>query len=83
MKKYYLLIQDCDEHGHFSAWIRPVTNCDNIASIVAGIPGIIAANIYHTKKECNIVCDMLNKHWSADGKYKWDYMPDGITPAPF
>ena len=83
MKKFYLLIQDKDKHGHFSAWIRPVTNSDNIAAIIAGIPDIMAANIYPTKKEAARVCDMIIKYWQQDGVYKFDYMPDGVTPAPF
>lgn len=79
MKKFYLLIQEQDEHGHFSAWIRPVTSADNIA----GIPDIMAATIYPTKKEAARICDMIIKCWQQDGVYKFDYMPDGVTPAPF
>ena len=49
-KKYWLLIQETDEHGHHAAYIRPVTSSDNIASICKALPSSAAANIYPTKK---------------------------------
>ena len=83
MKKFYLLIQEQDEHGHFSAWTRPVTSSDNIAAIIARIPDALAVNIYPTMKEAARICDTYNKYWHEADEYKWDYMPDGVTPAPF
>ena len=34
-KKYWLLIQETDEHGHHAAYIRPVTTSANIVAIIA------------------------------------------------
>lgn len=82
MKKFYLLIQQKDKYDHFCAWVRPVTNSDNIAAVIRGMTDAIAVNIYPTKKEAARVCDMLNKYWHEDGVYTWDYMEDGTTPAP-
>lgn len=32
-KKFWILIQETDEHGHHAAYIRPVTSSDNLVSI--------------------------------------------------
>lgn len=53
-KKYWLLIQETDEHGHHAAYIRPVTSSDNIASICKALPSSAASNIYPTKKAADI-----------------------------
>ena len=82
-KKYWLLIQETDEHGHPAAYIRPVTSSDNIASICKALPSSAAANIHPTKKAADNIARLLNDEWHTRGVYKWDFMEDGITPAPF
>ena len=82
-KKYWLLIQETDEHGHHAAYIRPVTSSDNIANICKALPSSAAANIYPTKKAADNIARLLNDDWHRRGVYKWDFMEDGTTPAPF
>lgn len=82
-KKYWLLIQETDEHGHHAAYIRPVTTSANIVAICKDMPSGTAANIYPTKKAADNIARMLNDEWHTLGVYKWDFMEDGITPAPF
>lgn len=83
MRKFWILIQETYEHGHHAAYIRPVTSSDNLVSIIKSLPGNASANVYSTKKEADNVCRMLNNEWHRRGVYKWDFMEDGITPAPF
>lgn len=82
-KKFWILIQETDEHGHHAAYIRPVTSSDNLVSIIKSLPGNVSANVYSTKKEPDQICRMLNNEWHRQGVFKWDFMEDGITPAPF
>lgn len=83
MKKFWILIQETDEHGHHAAYIRPVISSDNLVSIIKSLPGNASANIYSTKKEPDHICRMLNNEWHRQGVFKWDFMEDGKTPAPF
>lgn len=83
MRKFWILIQETDEHGHHAAYIRPVTSSDNLASIIKSLPGNVSANVYSTKKEPDQICRMLNNEWHRQGVFKWDFMEDGKTPAPF
>lgn len=83
MRKFWILIQETDEHGHHAAYIRPVTTSDNIVSICKALPNSAAANIYPTKKAADNIARLLNDDWHRRGVYKWDFMEDGITPAPF
>lgn len=82
-KKFWILIQETDEHGHHAAYISPVTSSDNIASICKALPSSAAANIYPTKKAADNIARLLNDDWHRRGVYKWDFMEDGTTPAPF
>ncbi len=82
-KKFWILIQETDEHGHHAAYIRPVTSSDNLVSIIKSLPGNASANVYGTKKEPDQICRMLNNEWHRQGVFKWDFMEDGKTPAPF
>lgn len=82
-KKYWLLIQEVDAHGHFSAYVRPVCGCDNLVSILKAFPDTTTANIYPSKKAAAEVAQIYNESWHTRGLYKWDYMEDGTTPAPF
>ena len=82
-KKFWILIQETDEHGHHAAYIRPVTSSDNLVSIIKSLPGNASANVYSTKKEPDQICRMLNNEWHRQGVFKWDFMEDGNTPAPF
>ena len=83
MVKFWILIQETDEHGHHAAYIRPVTSSDNLVSIIKSLHGNAAANVYSTKKEPDQICRMLNNEWHRQGVFKWDFMEDGKTPAPF
>ena len=83
MGKFWILIQETDEHGHHAAYIRPVTSSDNLVSIIKSLPGNAFANVYGTKKEPNQICRMLNNEWHRQGVFKWNFMEDGKTPAPF
>lgn len=49
-KKFWLLIQETDEHGHHAAYIRPVTTSANIASICKALPSSATANINSTNR---------------------------------
>lgn len=82
-KKFWLLIQEMDDFGHFAAYVRPVSTYENLASIIKAFPDNTTANIYPTKKEAAAQADALNRQWHERGLYKWDFMEDGTTPAPF
>jgi hypothetical protein len=81
IKKYYIAVQIC-QGEKYSAAVLPVTECDNIFSKLAGIPGIVAANIYDTNKQAAAVVLAWVDGFRAAGCYMWDTMPDG-SPAPF
>lgn len=83
MRKFWILIQETDEHRHHAAYIRPVTPSDNLVSIIKSLPGNASVNVYGTKKEPDHICRMLNNGWHRQGVFKWDFMEDGKTPAPF
>ena len=80
-KKYWIAIQT-QENGKYSAAVLPVSECDNIYTKLTGIPGIVTANIYDTKKAAAAVVHAWVDGFRAAGVYKWDIMPDG-SPAPF
>lgn len=83
MQKFWILIQEMDDFGHFAAYVRPVRTYENIISIFSNFPANTTANIYPTKKEAFSTAEILNDGYRSRGIYKWDYMEDGITPAPF
>ena len=81
IKKYWIAIQ-MQQSGKYDATVIPVTECDNIYTKLAGIHGIVSANIYDTKKAAAGVVRMWVNGFRAAGVYRWDTMPDG-SPAPF
>lgn len=82
-KKFWILIQEMDAFGHYAAYVRPVSVCDNLISIFKRYPDHTTASIYPTKKEAYTQARVLNDDWHRRGVYKWDFMEDGTTPAPF
>lgn len=83
MRKFWILIQEMDDFGHFAAYVRPVQTYDNIAAIIRGYTRNATANIYPTKRDAYEAARILNDQWHRRGLYRWDYMEDGVTPAPF
>lgn len=82
-KKFWLLVQEMDAFGHFAAYVRPVSGSDNLVSLFKAFPDTNTANIYPTKKAASNAAQALNQGWHERGVYKWDYMEDGTSPAPF
>ena len=80
-KKYWVAIQT-QENEKYSAVVLPVSECDNVYTKLKGIPGIVSANIYDTKKAAAAVVLAWVEGFRAAGVYKWDTMEDG-SPAPF
>lgn len=83
MKNNYILIQEMDDFGHFYAWVRIIKPYDNLKKILDYSDDVKAANMYPTKKEAYAQAQALNQQWHERGVYKWDFMEDGVTPAPF
>lgn len=81
IKKYWVAIQ-VQQNGKYSAAVLPVTECDNIYSKLAAVPGIVSANIYDTNKTAAGVVRAWVDGFRAAGVYMWDTMPDG-SRAPF
>lgn len=81
IKKYWIAVQT-EQRGKYDAWVIPVTECDNIYTKLAAIPGIVFANIYDTKKHATQTVGAWVEGFRAAGVYLWDTMPDG-SPAPF
>lgn len=81
IKKYWIAIQVC-EKGKYSAAVIPVTDCTNIYSKLAAVPGIVAANIFDTNRAAADTVRAWVEGFRAAGVYMWDTMPDG-SPAPF
>ena len=81
IKKYWIAIQ-VQQNGKYSAAVLPVTECDNICSKLAAVPGIVTANIYDTNKQAAAVVRAWVDGFRGAGVYLWDTMPDG-SPAPF
>lgn len=82
-RKYWLLIQETDEHGHHAAYLRSVTGTINLVSLFKNFPKGTTANLYPTKKAAAHTAQCLNDGWHLSGCYIWDFMEDGTTPAPF
>ena len=81
--KFWVLVQEMDDFGHFAAYVRPVSSSDNLILLFKAFPDTTTANIYPTKKAACNMARALNQGYHARGVYKWDFMEDGITPAPF
>ena len=81
IKKYWIAVQT-EQNGKYSAAVIPATECDNIYTKLAAIPGIVSANIYDTQKHARAVVLAWRDGFRAAGVYMWDTMPDG-SPAPF
>lgn len=81
IKKYWIAVQT-QQNGKYSAVVIPVTECDNIYTKLAAVPGIVTANIYDTKKAAAANVRAWVEGFRAAGVYLWDTMPDG-SPAPF
>lgn len=81
IKKYWIAIQ-VQKDGKYSAAVLPVTECDNIYSKLAAVPGIVTANIFDTNKAAAQTVRAWVDGFRAAGCYMWDTLPDG-GPAPF
>ena len=81
IKKYWIAVQT-EQRGKYSAVVIPVTECDNIYTKLAAVPGIVSANIYDTKKQAAQIVRAWVDGFRAAGCYLWDTMVDG-SPAPF
>ena len=67
MKKYYAAIT-VQENGKYYAYCVPFTDNDNAVSKLA-INGIVAANIYGTRKRACEVVDAWNGSYKRNGVY--------------
>lgn len=81
-KKYYIAIHLRHDNGKDDAVIIPVTKSDNIARKLSDIRGIVAANIYDTKKAAAATVLGWRAVFVANNTYYWQTMDDG-SPAPF
>lgn len=80
-KKYWIAIQ-IEKNGKYSAVVLPVSENDNLYTKLTGIPGIVAANVYDTRKAAAAVVRAWVEGFRAARVFKWDTMEDG-SPAPF
>ena len=56
----------------YYAYIIPVTESDNIKSVLERVGGLLHANIYHTKKKAAEVVQVWNAAYKANGTYLFD-----------
>lgn len=80
IKKYWIAVQ-IEENDKYSACVMPCGDYENAWRKLAGIPGIVAANIFDTKKAAAQTVLAWVDGFRAAGVYMWDTLPDG-SPAP-
>ena len=56
----------------YYAYIIPVTESDNIKSVLERVGGLLHANIYNTKKKAAEVVQVWNDSYRANGTYLFD-----------
>jgi hypothetical protein len=83
MKKYWLLIIETDAHSHKAARVHGITESVNLVAYVASLPKFTTVNICPSQKAARDTAERLNHYFHIDGEYKYDFMDDGTTPAPF
>ena len=71
VKKYWVAVQ-VEENGKYSAVAVPCGEYENIWAKLAKIPGIVAANIYDTKKAAAQTIEAWRDGFRAAGVYMWD-----------
>ena len=83
MRKYWILIHEILPTGLLDAYVVPVDSSSNIKAILDGCPNAYAVNICDTKRDAHTQAQTLRDRWRSMGCWRWDYMEDGTTPAPF
>ena len=80
IKKYWIAVQ-IEKGGKYTAAVLPVSEYENIWSRLAGITGIVTANIYDTNRAAvqNVLAWVDG--FRRAGVFLYDTMPDG-SPAP-
>ena len=81
LKKYWIAIQ-IRQDEKYDAFVVSATELDNIYTKLSGIPNIMSANVFNTKKAATVTVREWVRGFRSDGVYLWDTMPDG-SPAPF
>ena len=56
----------------YYAYVRKLTEADNLVSVLASIGGLIHANVYPTRKKAVEVVDAWNASYKANGQYLFD-----------
>ncbi|MBQ7039573.1 MAG: hypothetical protein IJN39_03290 [Clostridia bacterium] len=64
--------QEAEPNPGYYAYIIPVTESDNIKSVLERVGGLLHANIYHTKKKAAEVVQMWNDGYKNNGTYLFD-----------
>ena len=67
MKHFYIAAQ-VEENGKFYAYVIKASNGSNLL-ISLDVPGVIAANIFHTRKEARLTVDYWNDRARENGNY--------------
>lgn len=67
-KTYYLAIQ-IKENDKYAAYVQPVGECVNVASVLANIKNLASANIVNTRKRAEEITEEWNRCFRANNSY--------------